>query len=137
VYASSHLMRFELPATGVGGVPAPQDLTQDVALEDADPVYSPDGSHIAFARKYLDLARWTPGRQLWVIAADGTQARPLTDEPLYTHYDFAWSPDGEQIAYVRFHQTVLTLPPELWIIQTDGSDPLQLVIGGYAPQWAP
>ena len=137
VYASSHLMRFELPAAAAASVPAPQDLTQDVALEDADPAYSPDGSHIAFARKYLDLARWTPGRQLWVIAADGTQARPLTDEPLYTHYDFAWSPDGEQIAYVRFHQTVLTLPPELWIIQTDGSSPLQLVIGGYAPQWAP
>ncbi|MCU0485503.1 MAG: Ig-like domain-containing protein [Anaerolineales bacterium] len=137
VYASSHMIRFDLPAETAASSPAAQDLTQDVALEDARPVYSPDGSRIAFARKYLDLARWTPGRQLWVISADGSEARALTNEPLYTHYDFAWSPDGEQIAYVRFHQTVFTLPPELWVIGVDGSAPLQLVIGGYAPQWAP
>lgn len=136
-YASSHLMRFDLPASPEGSSPIAIDLTQDVALEDADPVYSTDGSQIAFARKYLDLARWTPGRQLWVMSADGKQARALTDEPLYNHYDFAWSPDGQQIAYVRFHQTVLTLPPELWIIQADGGQPIQLVIGGYAPHWAP
>lgn len=137
MYASSHLLRFDLPALGAAGSPISNDLTQDVTLEDTDPVYSPDGSQIAFARKYLDLTRWTPGRQLWVMAADGTRAFPLTDEPLYNHYDFAWSPDGGLIAYMRFHQTVLTLPPELWVIRADGSSPLQLVIGGYAPQWVP
>lgn len=136
-YASSHLMRFDLPSESIPGEPLAHDLTQDVALEDASPVYAPDGSQIAFARKYLDLARWSPGRQLWVMSADGKQARQLTDEPLYNHYDFAWSTDGTQIAYVRFHQTALTLPPELWIINADGSNPIQLVIGGYAPQWIP
>lgn len=137
MYASSHLLRFDLPAPGSSASPSPRDLTQDVALEDTDPVYSPDGRWIAFGRKYLDLVHWTPGRQLWVMAADGTRASPLTAEPLYNHYNFAWSPDGELIAYMRFHQTVLTLPPELWIVGADGTHPLQLVIGGYAPQWAP
>ncbi len=137
IYASSHLLRYDLPDPSEAGNPVSHDLTQDVALEDTDPVYAPDGSRVAFARKYLDLARWSPGRQLWVMSANGQQARKLTDDLLYNHYDFSWSLDGQQIAYVRFNQTVLTLPPELWLIQADGSNPIQLVIGGYAPQWVP
>jgi dipeptidyl aminopeptidase/acylaminoacyl peptidase len=136
-YPSSHLLRYDIPASGEAGSPVLHDLTQDVTLEDTSPVYAPDGSQLAFARKYLDLTRWSPGRQLWVMSPDGQQARQLTDDLLYNHYGFAWSTDGQQIAFVRFHQTVLTLPPELWVIQADGSNPVQLVIGGYAPRWVP
>ena len=54
------------------------------------PVYSPDGSRIAVTR--ID---W---RGLWLMAADGTGLRQLTDAP-GAGYRFAWSPDGGQIAY--------------------------------------
>ena len=113
------------------------DLTAAHDLEDTSPAFSPDGSQVAFARRYVDLQRWTVGRQLWVMQTDGSGARQLTDDPFYNHYAFAWSPDGLQIAYLRSDQSNLSQPLELWVMGIDGSNPLQLVIGGYAPQWIP
>jgi Tol biopolymer transport system component len=128
---SSHLLKY-YPTDG-----NLQDLTRSGNYEDATPVFSPDGEHIAFARKRLDLANWTTGRQLWLMRPDGTQDRPLTNEPLYTHYDFAWSPDSRQLAYVRFNEDTLTEPPEIWLTDVDGSKATRLLVGGYAPAWAP
>lgn len=127
----SHLMRYQRSDGSL------EDLSQLDNLEDAFPVYSPDGKRLAFARKFLNQDRWTPGRQLWVMAADGSNARQLTDDPPYNHYDFAWSPTGEAIAYTRFNQTLMTEPPQVWLVNVDGSDARQLVSGGYAPQWIP
>jgi hypothetical protein len=45
-------------------------------VEDSGPAYSPDGRWIAFARRSLDPDRWTPGRQLWVMAPTAA-SRPL------------------------------------------------------------
>jgi Tol biopolymer transport system component len=113
------------------------DLTVAHDLEDTSPAFSPDGSQVAFARRYVDLQRWTVGRQLWVMQLDGSNARQLTDDPFFNHYAFAWSPDGRQIAYLRSDQSNLSQPLELWVVGVDGSNPLQLVIGGFAPQWIP
>jgi Tol biopolymer transport system component len=128
---SSHLRRFSRQDEKI------EDLTQRANLEDAAPVYSPDGTLLAFGRKYLDIAHWTPGRQLWVMRPDGSEAQPLTDEPHHNHYDFAWHPSGNQIAYVRFNQTLLIEPPEVWIVEVGTGRARQLIAGGYSPQWIP
>jgi Tol biopolymer transport system component len=135
--ASAHLIRYDLESPASAIPTAMLDLTHDSDLEDASPAYSPDGKLLALERKYLDNTRWTPGRQLWLMEADGSQAKPLTDAPLYSHYDIAWSADGSRIAFLRFNQATLTDPPELWLIDADGTDPVQLVVGGYAPLWIP
>ena len=119
-----------------GKTPA-EDLTKASQIEDSMPAYSPDGAWIAFARRYLDSTRWTPGRQLWLMRPDGSDAHPLTQAGDYNHFDFVWSLDSKQIAFVRFNQTVLTEPAELWLINADGSQPIKLVEGGFAPQWIP
>jgi len=129
--ANSHLIQFDRQTSQT------KDLSQAEDLEDASPAYSPDGANLALARKSLDIKSWTPGRQLWIIQSDGKDARQLTNDPYYNHYDFAWSPDGDQLAFVRFNQTVMTEPPELWVINPDGSAAQKLVVGGYAPQWIP
>jgi Tol biopolymer transport system component len=113
------------------------DLTKDDNLEDTGPAFSPNGSSLAFARKYLDITRWTPGRQIWLMKADGSGARHLTDNAFDNHYDFAWSQDSRRLAYVISNQAKPTDPPELWLVNADGSNPVQLMIGGYAPQWMP
>jgi Tol biopolymer transport system component len=128
---SSHLLRFDLPDNSI------HDLTQVNNLEDTSPVFSPNGRTLAFARKFLDFARWTPGRQLWTMKPDGSDVKQLTDDSYYNHYDFAWSPTGDQIAYTRFNKNALTEPPEVWLMNADGSQALQLISGGYAPQWIP
>lgn len=131
ILPSTHLLQYRLADR------SSQDLTVEGNLDDASPLFSPDGSHLAFARRYLDLARWTPGRQLWLMDADGTGARQLTQAPFYNHYDFAWSPDGRLLVYTRFNSNTLTEPPEIWSIQADGSGEGRLLVGGYAPRWIP
>ena len=127
----SHLIEYQLNQD------ATQDLSGSEVVEDAFPAYSPDGARLAFARRYLDTVRWTPGRQLWLMQADGTQPQAMTDDPFHNYFDFTWSPDGKQLAFVRFHQTELTEPPEIWMMEAGTASSRRLVSGGYSPQWLP
>lgn len=136
-FSSSRLLVFDLTKLDSSGKAGAADLTKAINVEDVSPVFSPDGTWIAFARRYLDTDRWTPGLQLWLVRSDGSEAHPLTQAGDYNHHNFAWSPDGKQLAFMRFNQTVLTDPAELWLIDADGSHPIELVKGGYAPQWIP
>jgi Tol biopolymer transport system component len=136
-FSPSRLWRYDLTGLDSGGTAPDTDLTKANEIQDGSPVFSPDGAWLAFARRYLDSAAWTPGQQLWLMRTDGSEAHPLTQAGDYNHFDFAWSLDGKQIAFVRFNQMVLTDPAELWLIDADGSHPLELVVGGYDPRWIP
>ncbi|HNB52832.1 MAG TPA: hypothetical protein PK530_12860, partial [Anaerolineales bacterium] len=113
------------------------DLSGEGIVEDMSPMYSPDGAWLVFARKYLDAERWTPGRQVWLMEANGDNPRALTNDELYSYTSFAWSPDSQTIAFLKANRTAPEVQPELWLIGVEGGDLLQLVIGGYAPQWIP
>jgi dipeptidyl aminopeptidase/acylaminoacyl peptidase len=127
---SSRLIEYRLDGSR-------QDLTQSDGVEDASPIYTPDGAGLVFARKYLDVLRWTPGRQIWEMGVDGSQPEAVTNDPYHNHYDLAWSPDGAWLAYVRFNKDVLTEPPELWMMNAGGSGATRLVTSGFLPQWIP
>ena len=129
--ATSHLLRYNLQSKAV------VDLSPADAVEDVEGTYSPDGGWITFARKYLDERRWSLGRQIWVMSSGGSDPHAITDAPDYNHYDLAWSLDSLKIAYVRFNQAKLSDPPELWMMNADGSEPIELVVGGYSPVWIP
>ncbi len=63
---------------------------------DFQPVWSPDGTQIAFGRKDANSAY----TDIWVAWADGSHQRRVTTDP-DIDVDPAWSPDGKQIAYTR------------------------------------
>lgn len=128
---TSHLFRYSLN----GG--SPDDLTINPNAEDATPSFSLGGDFIAFGRKLLNIELWSPGRQLWVQTGDGRSPQALTDAPLYNHTAFAWHPGGGQIAFVRSNQADLNEAPEIWLLDVDGTQPIRLVISGYAPLWIP
>ena len=64
-------------------------------------------------------------------------SQQMTDEPDYNHFNLAWSPAGDQLAYVRFNQTTPTEPPEIWLMDPLTGRAIQIVIGGFSPQWIP
>lgn len=129
----SHLLRWTFETSAV------RDLSQGGAgrVEDASPAYSPDGQWIAFTRKFLDPGRWTLGRQVWLMRADGGDPHPLTHEPEFHHSALAWNADSDALAYMRFNQAEINLPPEIWLYDLGLAEARQIVVGGFLPAWVP
>jgi Tol biopolymer transport system component len=129
--APRHLLRYDLEQEQI------RDLSQEGYFEDLNPTFAPGGETLVFARKSLSPQEWTPGRQIWLVEGEPRSALQLTDEVDYNHTSFSWHPDGRQLAYVRYNQTQPSDPPEIWVINPDGSGKVRLVIGGFAPGWIP
>lgn len=78
------------------------------------PAWSPDGTQIAYSSQ-------TPnGSQLWVMSANGTSKRQLTNGTDVNDLEPMWSPDGSVIAFAREFRT----PPQsrVMTVQPDGSN---------------
>ena len=60
--------------------------------------WSADGSRIVFERQSSPN---TPGYDfdLWIVDADGTNLRRLTEVPNLNVWNPSWSPNGKQVAY--------------------------------------
>jgi Tol biopolymer transport system component len=129
----SHLYQTDVTTGGTQDI-SPGDSVQ---VEDASPVFSPNGEQLAFARKYLDSARWTPGRQLWLSDLAGNSSRMLTAQPNYTYSSISWNPDSVHLAYMRRDSSNLAHEPEIWWLDLDTMEAALLVSGGYLPQWIP
>lgn len=71
----------------------------------ADPRISPDGSRVVYVRRGFDIMTDGSRTALWMIGADGTDHRALTDgnSPAGSP---RWSPDGGRLLYVS--------PPGSW-----------------------
>ncbi len=77
------------------GTAGPRPFTSGV--RDASPRWSPDGRWLAFTRAAEKASR--PGEpQVYLMSADGGEARALTDLPKGASAP-AWSPDGRTLAF--------------------------------------
>jgi len=104
-------------------------LTQGNSAE-IQPVWSPDGTHIAFSRaddEHFDL---------FVAGADGSGLTQLTHTPLADEDSCTWSPNGLQLAFTRF----LNDDEDVLAIDMDGSEQHPLIRGRHddaSPSWSP
>ncbi|HEV2400534.1 MAG TPA: S9 family peptidase [Candidatus Sulfotelmatobacter sp.] len=65
----------------------------------ADPQISPDAKRIVYVRQFADVMNDKRESNLWVINADGTEDRALTNGN-YSDSSPRWSPDGTRVAYI-------------------------------------
>ncbi len=127
----SHLQQVTVTTNAI------KDLSVDFNVEDSTPMYSPNGEWIALGRRRLIEAQWTPGKQLWLMRSDGSEAKAVTNDALYNHSAFGWSPNGKFLIYMRFNIADFINPSEIWMVNADGTGAKKLITGGYFPQWLP
>ncbi len=92
-----------LAAVASSAAEAPSDLftPRDVfELEWAsDPQISPDGERVVYVRNFMDVMKDVRRSNLWIVATDGSDHRPLTSGN-GNHGSPRWSPDGRRLLWV-------------------------------------
>lgn len=143
-YSWDYDEHYEIYAQGIDGTAA-VNLTKTRGY-DAEASYSPDGQWIALAsnrhayteplskeqqEKFDRQKSWA--MDLYLMRADGSEVRRLTDVPGYDGGPF-FSPGGGKICWRRFNEEE-TLA-EIWTMNPDGSDQRPITRLG-AMSWAP
>jgi serine/threonine protein kinase/Tol biopolymer transport system component len=77
------------------GPQSPARLIIDPARHQLDPVYSPDGGHLAYFSNLKGVER----EGVWMAGADGANAVRLVQDSRLKIFP-RWSPDGEQLFYL-------------------------------------
>jgi TolB protein len=116
-------------------------LTTDAA-DDRAPVWSPDGTKIAFVRRSGEAYG------IYVMNADGTGQTQLSRDPTANDSGPAWSPDGKRLVFDRHARGKSSSGPAgIYVMSADGSGltrlthpPAQQIAGedfqDYAPAWS-
>ena len=121
--------------TGVGQLTDHPFSVQQPILSngDYDPVWSPDGTKIAFER-ISDSCCWSA---IFVMNADGTGIQQLTNNDSYDSMP-AWSPDGTKIAFERISDSCCW--SAIFVMNADGTGIQQLTNNDSTdsdPMWSP
>ena len=101
----------------------------------ADPQISPDGKRIVYVRQFSDIMNDKRESNLWVISADGSEDRGLTNGN-YSDSSPRWSPDGTRIAYLSDRDG----KPQIYVRWMDNGQTAQLTNLDSAPSdivWSP
>ena len=112
----------------------------DDFVKDVSPAWSPGGGWIVYGHQFLDEERWTPGRQIWLVRPDGSEAYALLEEPMADQFSFAWRPDGGALAYVRSDLSEGPQPvPDvsIWVYDLVEREPVSVAAEGVLPKWLP
>ena len=87
-------------------VAADESTSRTLSLQDvfnleyaANPVVTPDGKHVVYERRSMDIMTDSVRRNLWSIAIDGSAHLPILSDSK-NHFNPVFSPDGAKMAYL-------------------------------------
>jgi WD40 repeat protein len=119
IYASKRPDKYDIYTCAVDGTDERQ-LT-DTEADESFPVYSPDGSRIAFCASTGEYN--TPENiktlEIYTMNPDGTGLLQLTDNECFDGYP-RWSPDGSRFAFSSDRHEAFRW--EVYVMNTDGTD---------------
>ncbi|HMB25028.1 MAG TPA: hypothetical protein VKP08_19435, partial [Anaerolineales bacterium] len=119
---------------------------------DSRPTWSPDGTQILFGRPTADttgdgLITVSDAADIYILDLASGEETNLTGTPDVNEFYFAWSPDGDWIAYTSVrhdanHDGYINLDDSqnLFAIHPDGTGARFLDLGGravFSPSWSP
>jgi len=96
------------------------------------PKFSPDGGQIGYTSETRDASATNQGRDVWLMNADGSLQRGLTETNSPDENMSAWSPDGQLIAFTTFG----TEDIGIHIMRADGSAS-RFVTTGFEASFSP
>lgn len=144
LFASDHISNSEIYVMDVDYEAAvePSNLHRyfkqlTYSSNNIEPAWSPDGGRIAFLSYRSGL------RELYVMNADGSASRQITNPTHHEVSQHTWSPDGKRIAYVSWLGGFGT---NIFVMNDDGTGMTNLTsfygIGtpadeGMGPSWSP
>lgn len=127
--ALTHLLRFDVADAAL------TDISRTPDVSDSWPAWSPDGQWVAFVRRVFAGGQPERGNQVWVMRADGTEARPVTDSPHTLHQHLAWSADGRYLLYHRYDLDTPLAKPVVWLLDLQSDQSREVANPGSQPAW--
>ncbi|ANM32435.1 amidohydrolase [Acidobacteria bacterium Mor1] len=112
-------MLGDIYAVGIDGGEA-KALTSGIEWN-FQPSFSPDGKQIAF------ISDRSGGDNVWVMDADGSNPRAVTEEKEHLVHNPSWSPDGQYIVAKKGFTSTRSIPAgEIWLFHISGGGGLQI-----------
>jgi TolB protein len=107
-------------------------LTADVNADNTLPVWSPDGTMVAYQSKQEGGEY-----QVFVMDRDGNTKRRISDGRGFAGQPY-WSPDGKSVVYVAGERAEAAVPKEIMVAGIDGGEPRAILSRGTSlrrPLW--
>jgi Tol biopolymer transport system component len=126
----SHLEMIDFVAESGGVVTG----NRNAPIDDASAAWSPDGTQLALARRYLD-SRYTAGQQIYLLDLASGDVTPLVVDAAYSHAGPRWDAAGRRLVFQRYPQDEPDALPEVWVYNLDTRALTRVANNAFMPAW--